>query len=46
MNELRLLFNKTGNGDYTVHVVPAAGNASEPVPFQPFLTDKDHEDLR
>ncbi|HOC58292.1 MAG TPA: TIR domain-containing protein, partial [Verrucomicrobiota bacterium] len=47
MSELRLLFNKAGaEGGYTVQVVPAAGNPSQPLPFKPFLNDADYEDLR
>src|SRR5260370_34382812 len=45
MSELRLLFNKSGD-DYAVRLVPPSGNASEPIPFKPFLGDGDFEDLR
>ena len=47
MSELRILFGQAaGHGDLTVRVVPTSGNASEAIPFQPFLTDADYEDLR
>jgi tetratricopeptide (TPR) repeat protein len=46
MSELRLLFDKSADGDFAVRIVPPSGNASEPVPFKPFLDDDDFEDLR
>jgi len=46
MSELRLLFDKSADGDFAVRIVPSSGNASEPVPFKPFLDNDDFEDLR
>jgi hypothetical protein len=47
MSELRLLFNHTKENGYTVQLAPGwYGNASESIPFPPFLTDDDFEDLR
>ncbi len=46
MSELRLLFDKSADGDFAVRIVPLSGNASEPVPFKPFLDDGDFDDLR
>ncbi|HEX7679252.1 MAG TPA: CHAT domain-containing protein, partial [Thermoanaerobaculia bacterium] len=46
MSELRLLFDKSADGDFAVRIVPSSGNASEPVPFKPFLDDGDFDDLR
>ncbi|MCY2995053.1 MAG: hypothetical protein NTY19_45405 [Planctomycetota bacterium] len=46
MNELRLLFDRASNGDYTVRLNNWGGNASQPLPFTPFLEDDDFENLR
>lgn len=46
MSELRLLFDKSADGDYAVRIVPSSGSASESTPFAPFLDDSDFEDLR
>src|SRR4051794_36725422 len=46
MSELRLLFDKPADGDYAVRIVPSSGNASESIPFKPFLNNNDFEDLR
>jgi hypothetical protein len=47
MNELRILFHQAADGGaYDVTLVPHGGSASEPVPFTPFLTDADYDDLR
>jgi len=47
MNELRILFTKKSEGDYTVQLVPGwSGSPSEPVSFKPFLTKEDYADLR
>jgi hypothetical protein len=46
MVELRLSFD-VANGDYTVRLDPNwSGNASQPLPFTPFLDEDDFEDLR
>jgi tetratricopeptide (TPR) repeat protein len=47
MNELRLLFAKAADGAYTVRLDNNwGGGAGEPLPFEIFLTEDDHEDLR
>src|SRR3954447_10647730 len=46
MSELRLLFDKSADGDYAVRIVPSSGNASESIRFKPFLDNDDFEDLR
>ena len=47
MNELRIIFTKKAEGDYTVQLVPGwSGSPSEPIPFGPFLTDSDYDNLR
>jgi hypothetical protein len=47
MNELRLLFDKAPDGSYKVRLDNNwGGNAGEPLPFEIFLTEDDHEDLR
>src|SRR5260370_29961508 len=45
MNELRLLFEKAAVG-FKVQVVMHDGSAGEKLPFDPFLEEKDFEDLR
>ena len=46
MNELRLLFSRSG-ADFTYRIVPSWGDgAGEAQPFAAFLDDKDYEDLR
>jgi len=46
LNELRLLFGRTGD-TLTYRVVPSwGGDAGEAQPFVPFLGDEDYEDLR
>ena len=42
MHELRLIFAPTENGSFTVTLEPPG----VPVPFKPFLTDNDYENLR
>ena len=44
--ELRLLFDHSKEHGYTIKLVPGDGSASAPVPFTPFLTDADYDDLR
>ena len=46
VNQLRLLFEKS-EGKYKVRLHPSGGgDAPEAVPFEPFLTEEDYEDLR
>lgn len=47
MNELRLLFEKTGDGAYVVHLDNSWGGPhGKPLPFTSFLEEQDFEDLR
>jgi len=47
MNELRLLFDRAADGDYTVRLDNNwGGNASRPRTFTPLLDEDDFENLR
>ena len=47
MNELRVVFTAGEGGSYLVQLTDAAGEKlGAVVPFRPFLTEKDYEDLR
>ena len=46
VNELRLLFDKAEVG-HTIRLhLAEGGTSSEPIPFEPFLTEEDYNDLR
>ncbi|HEY0553132.1 MAG TPA: hypothetical protein VGG20_02645, partial [Thermoanaerobaculia bacterium] len=47
MPELRILFGSASDGGYLAHLADAEGTRlGVEVPFTPFLTDGDYEDLR
>jgi hypothetical protein len=47
MNDLRVLFNPTADGSYRSQLADAEdNNLGVEVPFTPFLTENDYEDLR
>jgi tetratricopeptide (TPR) repeat protein len=47
MNELLIRFSPAAtNGGYDLTIEPEPGKSTPPVPFLPFLTDPDYDDLR